>query len=501
MSGLPGARTYRATSELTLPMASQTPRPCIVWFRDDLRLSDHPALHAASKTGAPVICLYVFDEQSRRTAAWRRGALVAGAIAARPAEKPRGDRLAAGAAPGIGGKDHRRSGARDRRRRGVLERDRASAASGRGRSGRRRARMRSASPCKPFPAICWWRPRHPQQGRPGLAGVHAVLEAGAEFWRSAEAAAGAEGAKSGTGHCRRRAGKLASRTHASGLGRRIARDLDAGRGVRAGAAQAFLERRRGRLFRSNATGRTARGPQDFRRICALARSARGRSGTPRALPPPSIQLGRRHRQIPQRTRLARILPASAVRRAGPRRTQPAARFRRLSLENRRQCARAWQRGRTGYPIVDAGMRELWHTGVMHNRVRMVVASFLVKHLLIDWREGENGSGTRWSMPIPAAIRPTGNGSRAPAPMPRPISGCSIRSCRARSSIPTALMSGAGCRNLRDLPASLIHQPWTATPLELAGADISLGKTYPEPIIDHKAGRERALAAYAKVRAG
>ena len=50
--------------------------------------------------------------------------------------------------------------------------------------------------------------------------------------------------------------------------------------------------------------------------------------------------------------------------------------------------RAWQRGRTGYPIVDAGMRELWHTGVMHNRVRMVVASFLVKHLLIDWREGE-----------------------------------------------------------------------------------------------------------------
>ena len=55
--------------------------------------------------------------------------------------------------------------------------------------------------------------------------------------------------------------------------------------------------------------------------------------------------------------------------------------------------------------------------------------------------------------------------------------------------------------LAQLPARLIHQPWTATPLELAGAGISLGKTYPEPIIDHKAGRERALAAYAKVRAG
>ena len=61
------------------------------------------------------------------------------------------------------------------------------------------------------------------------------------------------------------------------------------------------------------------------------------------------------------------------------------------------------------------------------------------------------------------------------------------------------MSGAGCRNSRALPDGLIHQPWSAAPLELAGAGVELGKTYPEPIIDHKAGRERALAAYAKVR--
>ena len=62
------------------------------------------------------------------------------------------------------------------------------------------------------------------------------------------------------------------------------------------------------------------------------------------------------------------------------------------------------------------------------------------------------------------------------------------------------MSGAGCRSLRELPAGLIHQPWSATPLELAGAGVELGKTYPEPIVDHRAGRERALAAYAKLRA-
>ena len=63
----------------------------------------------------------------------------------------------------------------------------------------------------------------------------------------------------------------------------------------------------------------------------------------------------------------------------------------------------------------------------------------------------------------------------------------------------ALMSGAGCRNSSGLPDNLIHQPWSAAPLELASAGVELGKTYPRPIIDHKVGRERALAAYAKVR--
>ena len=69
--------------------------------------------------------------------------------------------------------------------------------------------------------------------------------------------------------------------------------------------------------------------------------------------------------------------------------QPAAGLRRVSLAAATdEALRAWQRGQTGYPIVDAGMRQLWQTGTMHNRVRMVVASFLVKHLLIDWRDGE-----------------------------------------------------------------------------------------------------------------
>jgi hypothetical protein len=76
-------------------------------------------------------------------------------------------------------------------------------------------------------------------------------------------------------------------------------------------------------------------------------------------------------------------------------------------------------------------------------------------------------------------------------MPLLVSACSIRSCRARSSIPMVGMSGAGW--------DLIRRPWRAAPLELKGAGVELGKTYPAPIIDHRAGRERALKAYATLR--
>jgi deoxyribodipyrimidine photo-lyase len=162
--------------------------------------------------------------------------------------------------------------------------------------------------------------------------------------------------------------------------------------------------------------------------------------------------------------------------------------------------RSWQRGETGYPIVDAGMRQLWRTGTMHNRVRMVVASFLVKHLLIDWREGE-----RWFwdtlVDADAASNPAnwqwvaGSGADA-APYFRVFNPVlqgekfDAAGDYVRRWVP----------ELARLPAPLIHQPWKATPLELKSAGVALGLTYPEPIIDHRAGRERALAAYAKLRA-
>jgi deoxyribodipyrimidine photo-lyase len=163
--------------------------------------------------------------------------------------------------------------------------------------------------------------------------------------------------------------------------------------------------------------------------------------------------------------------------------------------------RAWQRGQTGYPIVDAGMRELWHTGVMHNRVRMVVASFLVKHLLIDWRDGEQWF---WDTLVDAdaGSNPAnwqwvaGSGADA-APYFRVFNPI----LQGEKFDSDGVYVRRWVPELKQLPDSLIHHPWTATPLELASAGIELGKTYPRPIIDHKIGRERALAAYASIRNG
>ncbi len=166
----------------------------------------------------------------------------------------------------------------------------------------------------------------------------------------------------------------------------------------------------------------------------------------------------------------------------------------------RAALAAWQRGQTGYPIIDAGMRQLYHTGWMHNRVRMVVASFLVKHLLINWHEGakwfwdtlvdadlaNNTLGWQWAggcgadaAPYFRIFNPMTQGEKFDA------DGEYVKHW---------------CPELKDVPKKYIHKPWECPPLELQQAGVTLGEDYPQPIVDHKESRERALAALSEVTA-
>ena len=160
---------------------------------------------------------------------------------------------------------------------------------------------------------------------------------------------------------------------------------------------------------------------------------------------------------------------------------------------------AWQRGRTGYPIVDAGMRQLWQTGWMHNRVRMVVASFLIKHLLLPWQDGE---AWFWDTLVDADLANN-------AASWQWVAGCGADAAPFFRIFNPVLQGerfdpdGAYVRRfvpeLAKLPADVIHKPWTADAAVLKKAGVVLGETYPEPIVDHGEARTRALAAFEKVK--
>lgn len=157
--------------------------------------------------------------------------------------------------------------------------------------------------------------------------------------------------------------------------------------------------------------------------------------------------------------------------------------------------RAWQKGQTGYPIVDAGMRQLWHSGWMHNRVRMIVASFLTKHLLIHWRHGEDWFWDTLVDADPASNSASwqwtaGSGADA-APYFRVFNPIT----QGEKFDETGDYVRKWCPELKNLPRKYLYQPWEAGPLILHQAGIKLGETYPHPIIDHKSGRQRALDAY------
>ncbi|OXT00237.1 hypothetical protein B7H23_08690 [Notoacmeibacter marinus] len=157
--------------------------------------------------------------------------------------------------------------------------------------------------------------------------------------------------------------------------------------------------------------------------------------------------------------------------------------------------RAWRKGRTGYPIVDAGMRQLWQTGWMHNRVRMIVASFLTKHLMVHWKRGEE-----WFHDTLIDFDPANNafnwqwtaGSGADA---APFFRIFAPVTQGRKFDSEGNYVRAFVPELAALPAKFIHAPWEAPDDVLSEAGVKLGSDYPRPMVDHSVARERALDAF------
>lgn len=174
-------------------------------------------------------------------------------------------------------------------------------------------------------------------------------------------------------------------------------------------------------------------------------------------------------------------------------------FNNFPWERDAVLQKKWQQGQTGVPIVDAGMRELWATGTMHNRVRMIVASYFTKNLLQPWQDGaayfmhtlvdadiaSNSANWQW------------------------VAGCGLDASpyfrifnpvtQGEKFDKEGLYVKKWVKELEDLGAKYIHKPWEAPDFELKLANIELGKTYPKPLVDLKASRERALEAYQHIK--
>jgi len=486
-------------------MARNTKRPCVVWFRDDLRLSDHPALHFAAYREAPVICVYVLDEYSAalRSPQWRPlggaarwwlaqslralqadiatlgGVLLLrrGAAAQEIADLARETGADCVAWNDIAMAPHRAiSGDVVRALNNIAVASRISC--GDLLAEPSTIRNKQGSGLRVFTPF-WNRVRNggdlpaplPRPKRlhspAGLASDDLAqwhLEPQHPDW--------AEGLRA---------------TWAPGEAAAQARLADFLEGDIVGYATARDRPDRDRT--SHLSPHLRFGEISPRQVWHAARFAADRNpGIAADVEKFLSELGWREFS----RHLLHDVPDIAT-----RNLQLA--FDAFPWRRDKDALQAWQRGRTGYPIVDAGMCQLWQTGTMHNRVRMVVASFLVKHLLLDWRDGE---AWFWDTLVDAdaGSNPAnwqwvaGSGADA-APYFRIFNPI----LQGEKFDPDGDYVRRWVPELAHLPAKFIHKPWSATPIELASAGVRLGQTYPEPIVDHGQARQRALAVYAKIR--
>jgi len=174
-------------------------------------------------------------------------------------------------------------------------------------------------------------------------------------------------------------------------------------------------------------------------------------------------------------------------------------FTEFPWQNDQKKLIAWQKGNTGYPIVDAGMRQLWEMGWMHNRVRMIVASFLTKDLFIHWIKGEEWF---WDTLVDADLASNSASWQW-------VAGCGADAApyfrifnpvtQGEKFDKDGTYIKTWIPEIAKLPEKYIHKPWEAPREELDKAGITLGKTYPNPIVDHKRQREKALLYFDRIK--
>nr|WP_202031855.1 deoxyribodipyrimidine photo-lyase [Paraburkholderia sacchari] len=482
--------------------------PAVVWFRDDLRLADQPALAHAAATGRPLICLYIHDPQAageRAPGGAARWWLHATLAALDAALRERGGRLllmkgaesemleACIAASGA-------TGVYWNRRYGGQERD----GDARLKAGLRERGLTVES----FNATLLYEPWTVlnQAGEP--------FQVFSAWWRACRRAGDPLPPASAPRRWNfqsipARLARLASTLDDLGL---EPRRPDWATGLREAwpaGEEAALERLR--AFFSDDFEAYA-GERDAPDLAATSRlSPYLRVG---ALSPRQVYAALRAAQYDGAAGSRGRREASAEKFASElgwrefcyyqryhypdlarRNLRPA--FDAMPWRRDTSGLRAWQRGLTGYPFVDAGMRELWRTGWMHNRVRMVTASFATKHLLLDWRAGE-----QWFWDTLVDADPASN----PANW-QWVAGSGIDAAPYFRIFNPVLQGqkfdprGAYVRKwvpeLASLPDRLIHQPWKASAQELEAAGVRLGVDYPHPLVAHEAARERALEAFAR----
>lgn len=473
--------------------------PVLVWFRDDLRLSDHPALHAALRTGQPLICVYVLDEQSagrRAHGGASRWWLGQSLRAFDQGLRRFGQRLilrrgaAADVVPALAQESGASAAFWNRRYDqagmaiddAVIARLRKNGVSGGTLPGGlltepQRIANQGGGPMKVFTPF--WKkllalgpPRKPLAAPADLPPAVSIASDSLEEWALEP----------------RRPDWAGGLRETWTAGEAAARDR----------LRAFLDQIAGYAENRDRPDRPATSrlsphlrfgeisPNDvFHAIRFHADAGEA----------PATDAGKFLSELGWREfsyHLLHHFPDLATKNFQPR-------FDNFPWQSDADQLRAWQKGLTGYPIVDAGMRQLWRTGWMHNRVRMIAASFLVKHLLIDWRYGE-----RWFWDTLVDADPANNpaswqwvaGSGADA---APYFRIFNPVLQAEKFDPHGTYVRQWVPELARLPDKLVHKPWAATDLELADCGIVLGKTYPRPIVDHEIARKRALAAFQQTR--